>query len=235
MQDHRMSTRKCVSAVAASVAALLLGVAPIPARAAFIVQALNSVAPIGGTGAFDVVLTDTGGTAQVSGFSVELSVPSGSGVTFTGVDTNTTAAAYLFGTLQSPPFTFSSFPTTDFTVLDASMTPPGFVTLNTNSIFGLEHVTYAWSAGASAGPVAVSIVGGGTVLSDINANPIPITTVNGTITVTNATVPEPTSLLLLAAGIIVVCCLSVNASASGRRTRPVLSGPRDGLSPVHGA
>jgi hypothetical protein len=115
--------------VAVAALTLFAPVATRPARAGLIVQALNSTANPGGTGAFDVVVNDTGGTFQVAGFSVELSVPGGSGVSFSDVTTDTLAATYLFGTVQSPPFTFDSFPTQDFSAGDFTVTPPGFITL----------------------------------------------------------------------------------------------------------
>lgn len=61
-----------------------------PARADFVIRALDSTAASGGTGSFDVDLTDTdapGSTPyQVAGFSFGPSVPSTSGVSFTSVD-----------------------------------------------------------------------------------------------------------------------------------------------------
>src|SRR4051794_4890619 len=78
-------------------AALALSSVPTPARADLIVQVENSSAAPGGTGSFDVVLSDTGGTFAISGFQVELSVPGASGVQFSAVDASTTTAPYLFG------------------------------------------------------------------------------------------------------------------------------------------
>ncbi len=187
---------------AAAVAALTL-FAPVttrPARAGLIVQALNSTADSGGTGAFDVVVNDTGGTFQVAGFSVELSLPVGSAVSFADVTTDTLAAPYLFGTLQSPPFTFDSFPTQDFSASDFTLAAPGFITLNPGDIFGLAHVTYSIDPGAPAGPITVSLVPAGTSLSDNEGNPVSFTMSEGTITIAASTVPEPSSLVLAGVG-----------------------------------
>lgn len=196
------SPRRPAAAVAV-VAALLLCGAPTPARGALIVQVQNSIASPGGTGSFDVTLADTAGTFAVSGFQVKLSVLGVSGVQFTGVNGSTTAAPYLFGTVQFPPLSFDTFPNTTFTASDSDATPPFFVTLTAGQTFGLEHVTYSVAAGTSPGPVPVSIVTGGTMLFD-NATPIPntipYTPVNGTITVT--AVPEPSSLVLCGLGAV---------------------------------
>jgi PEP-CTERM motif len=171
-----------------------------PARAGLIIQALNSTAAPGGTGAFDVIIIDNGGSFNVAGFSVELSVPAGSVISFSDVTTDTLAATYLFGTLQSQPFTFDTFPNQDFSAGDFTATAPGFVTLMDGDEFGLAHVTYAVDSGAPAGPVALSLVPTGTSLSDENGDGVSFTTSNGTITVSGPTVPEPSSLVLAGLG-----------------------------------
>jgi hypothetical protein len=135
--DRRISTaasveafrRRLVGGLTLSVLSLfMLCLVPAPAFADLILQVENATAHAGGTGSFDVVLAATDGTFQVSGFSVELAVAAGSGVTFTGASVDTTTASYVFTTLQAPPFTFATFPTTDFTASDSSMTAPGFAT-----------------------------------------------------------------------------------------------------------
>jgi hypothetical protein len=138
----------------------------------------------------------------VAGFSVEVTVPFASKVTFTNADVNT-ANPYIFGTLQSPPLSFNGFPNIDLTVSDTSATVPGYKTLNPGDIFGLAHVTYAVAGNAPIGPVTVSIVPAGTSLSDDSANAIAFTPANGTITISS--VPEPSPLLLAlvtAAGVL---------------------------------
>ena len=97
--------------LAAGAIALALAVlaAPTPARADLFLEVLNASAPAGGTGSFDVVLLSNGGSFDVGGFSVELSVASGSGVTFTGATTST-ADPYVFGTYQSDPSPFATDP-----------------------------------------------------------------------------------------------------------------------------
>jgi hypothetical protein len=119
-------------------------------------QVENSSATPGGTGSFDVVLINTSGTGQVSGFSVELSVAANSGVKFTGATGSTTAAPYIFGTVQSSPLSFGPFPAPNFTTSDSDMTSPGSVTMT----LSLEHVSYSMATGAPLGPVTVSKRGG---------------------------------------------------------------------------
>jgi hypothetical protein len=178
-------------------AAMLVGLPPGAAEAALVLQANSVTASAGGSGSFDLMLIDTGGTFQVSGFSVELSVAPSSGIKFTGVTAGTTTATYIFGTLQAPPLSSALFPVTDFTASDSSMTAPGFVTLSTiGQMVGLEHVSFSVAAGTLAGPVALSIVGGSnTQILDLNANLLPFSATNGTVTVSSSAVPEPPSIV----------------------------------------
>ena len=199
--------------------AVLLCHGPTSARAGLVVTVVSSSALAGGVGSFDVNLSNIGGTTsyEVSGFSVELSVPAGSGITFTGANVST-ALPYLFGTLQTPPLTFSTFPNTDFIAGDSSQTSPFYTTLSPGGgSFGLEHVSYAVAPGTALGPVTVSIVGLGstTEILAIDGTPFPSSSVNGTITVTS--VPEPSSLFLLSAGLIAA------SLAVGRRRRSTTS------------
>jgi hypothetical protein len=183
----------------AALMVLLLGLYPTPASAGLILQVANASAEAGGTGSFDVVLGATDGTFQVSGFSVELLVAAGSGVTLTGASVDTMTAPYVFTTLQSPPLTFATFPTTDFTASDSSMTSPGFVTLSgpPTETAGVEHVTFAVAAGTPGGAIPVSIViGDNTQILDVAGNILASTAANGTITINSSAVPEPSSLVI---------------------------------------
>ena len=207
--DRRISTaasveafrRRLVGGLTLAVLSLfMLCLVPAPAFADLILQVENATAQAGGTGSFDVVLAATDGTFQVSGFSVELAAAAGSGVRFTGASVDTTTASYVFTTLQAPPFTFATFPTTDFTASDSSMTAPGFVTLTgpPTVTVGIEHVTFAVAAGTAEGTVPVSIViGDSTQILDVNADLLPFTTADGTITISSAVVPEPSSAIMV--------------------------------------
>ena len=201
MPSLRMSSARIL---ALALAMLWLGVSPTRAVAGLVLTVEPSSAPVGGVGSFDVLLSDTGGSYQISAFSVELSVAMASGIEFTAANTNTTMASYIFGTLQSPPFYFNSFPIQDFTVSDASFTPPYYVTLTTNQVVGLEHVTYSVAPGTALGPVTVTLadIGVGTSLSDANGGNVTFTPNNGAITVTPSGVPEPSSLVLMTTALL---------------------------------
>jgi hypothetical protein len=124
-----------------------------------------------------------------------------------------TTHPYIFGTYQSSPFPFATdpanpgmpatFPNNDFVAGDASMTGPGFVTVNAGDTLGLAHVSFAVAAGVPVGStVSVTFVtGGNTSLSDDTGNPVAFSTGDGTITVAPA-VPEPPSLVLAGLGLL---------------------------------
>jgi hypothetical protein len=198
------SRRTLSSLFSLCLAALFLCCAPGLAQADIVVTVGSSSAPVGGTGSFDVNISNIGGTSpfQVSGFSVELMIAASSGITFSSADVNTTSP-YIFGTLQTPPLTSNSFPNTDVIATDTSQTSPFFTTLNVGDQFGLVHVSYAVASNATTGPFTVSILGIGTTsqILDVSGNLIPFTPTNGTITLT--AVPEPSSLLLLSTALIV--------------------------------
>ncbi len=183
----------------AAVAVLALAVSAAPARADLTISVLDSTVSAGGTGSFDVVLQDTGGTFQVGGFQIELAVGAGSGLTFTAADTNT-LEPYIFGTYQSAPFPFAPnpFPNMDFVAGDTDMTAPGFVTLNPGDVLGLAHVSFAVAAGTPPGGIDVMLVGANTGLNDVTGAPVPAGTADGTVTV--AAVPEPSALALGSVG-----------------------------------
>jgi hypothetical protein len=190
----RYATRGNVFALTA----LLLGVFAAPASAGLSLQVENATTQAGGTGSFDVVLSAAAGSFDVSGFSVELSVDPGSGVTFTGVSENTTTAAYIFTTLQASPFSYGPFPAIDFTASDSDMTGTGYVTLSDTgtSTLGVEHVTFAVAPDTPAGPILVSIViGSNTQILDLNGGLLGFTPTGGTITVSGSAVPEPSTMI----------------------------------------
>jgi hypothetical protein len=180
-------------------AALILAGCPGGVNAASVIQVVNSSATAGGTGSFDVDFTNnTGATLDVSNFSVQLSVPGGGGITLTGANVSTRTAAYVFTTLQTPPLTFVTFPTTSFIASDSYASLPGWVVLAAGETVGLEHVTYSVAGGTPVGPVTVSINAPGThtEILDQNSNPINVTLTNGSITVGAVSVPATSSLLM---------------------------------------
>lgn len=205
-----MRTRRTVSrrpfALALGLSAFLMfGAMADRSDAGLYIKVLDSTATAGGSGEFDVIVTNDGGTAfNISGFSVSLSVDAGSGVTFTDVtDQTSPAAPYIFGSQQWPPFTPpGQLPGTAFTGSDYSLIAPDYYqTIGAGETFGLLHVTYTVAAGVAAGAITVEIVNSGTTgLFDEENKEVGSQWNNGTITITGAppVVPEPASIIALA-------------------------------------
>jgi len=187
-----------------ALAVLVIGSTPTTARADLVMSIENSSAPVGGAGAFDVLLVDTGGTFQVGGFSVDV-MTMGSDITLTGASTSTMTASYIFGTLQFPPFVSLNTPT-EVAAGDTDFTFPGYITLPTPPLstetVGLVRITYAVDPSALPGMVPVSFVAAGTSLSDGNGSPIGYTLSDGMITISS--VPEPMSLVSAVIGMTMV-------------------------------
>src|SRR5579884_2360142 len=119
--NHTLYRLSCLPATLGAVA--LLGA---PVRADLTMDITPTSALPGGSGAFDVTLADVSGSFNVGGFTFELSVPGGSGVTFTNASMST-GGTYIFAgnsfdTANSLPFSLNSFPTTDVAASDAANT-----------------------------------------------------------------------------------------------------------------
>ena len=213
-------------------AAVLLGIAFLalirpsaPALAGGLVMSIDDVTgPTVGLGTFEVLLSNTepsgGQSFDVASFSFELMVPSSSGIQFTGATTSTSGASYIFdgtgGASIDPSFTLSPdpFPNAGFSGSDTEFT---FASINIapGDTFGLGFAFYAVQPGAPAGDVAISLVSDGTSLSDATGARIDFQAdaSKGIIHVAGASVPEPTSLLLISIG------LAPTLAAVGRRWR----------------
>lgn len=174
-----------------------------PARADLVLSAPDLVVAPGSSGSFDLILTNIGGAASfdVAAFSVGLSLVGDTGITFTGV-TIATITPYIFvssGTMQpgADPLAPGLTPTS-FIAIDSEFQLPGFRTVNLGDFFGVAHVEYTVDAGATLGTRTLQF----TLATDITDNfddLIPVSTLNGTITVA-AAVPEPSTLALAALG-----------------------------------
>ncbi len=200
IQSIKQCIKLCVYCALFTAAAL----AARPAQADLSLGTAPSSALAGGTGSFDVTLTDVGGSFDVAGFSFELTVPGGSGLMFTNADMSTVGplifAGNSFDTFFSVPFSLSTFPTTD--VNGSDLANSGSTTLSTGSVFDLGNIDYSVAPGTAPGPVTVSIIlaNGNTSLSDSNGDPVAFSAVPGEITVDSpgSATPEPGAFAMLA-------------------------------------
>jgi hypothetical protein len=198
---RRSGTGLVLMAVAAG---FLWGGTPCQAAGLLIsAPAVNAAA--GSSGAFDVTITNTNGTNgtsyDVAGDTVELALGP-SGVNFTGVSI-ATADTYIYAvsaTTQGSVFSYSTFPGTVLETFDFDVSSVGFREIDPGQTFGLVHVTYSVAAGAAPGTGSLTF-GPDTSLSDpTGANITDFSVQAGSFTVTSTSIPEPSSLILLAVG-----------------------------------
>ncbi len=188
-------------------AAVLLLAAARPARAGIVVSVQDVTAQAGSTGnTLEVDVSNTGSlSVDISAFSFEISVASGSGVTFTGASDNTSLQTYVFSgnSLFGPIITKPG--TTPGTTLDASdIATTGSTSLAGGETLGLGLGSFDVTGSTPTGPVTVTLTGyPSTSLTASNTSNIPIDTLNnGTITITPSAVPEPSSLVSAALGLL---------------------------------
>jgi hypothetical protein len=166
----------------------------------------------GGTGTFEILLTDTDGAGSsaydVGLVNFDLKADSTSGIQFTAADTNTTTPYIFYGNsgdiTNGFPLSSDSFPTTEVDGGDNTIGSP--TTMNPGDVYGLANITYTVSPGAALGPAALTFedVGGGTVAEQSDETALPSAAMNSTITVgpANAAVPEASSLALLSLALL---------------------------------
>jgi hypothetical protein len=185
-------------------------------RADLVITAPNVPVAPGSSGSFDVLITSTGGTFNVASDTVELSLLGLSGVTFTGVSIDT-VTPYIYGALSATTagstFTFSTFPGTQFETFDFILST-GATTIGPGDSFGLVNVQYSVAADAVVGSSGALTFGPDTSLADATGMPVAFTAQNGSITVSAAVIPEPSSVALLAIG-----CAAVVVGSAKRRSR----------------
>ena len=188
--------------LSAAFAGFLLCVAPA-ARAGIIVTVQSVSASTGASGnTLEVDVQNTGASVDIASFSFEISVPSSSGVTFTGADISTSLATYIFAgnSFFGPNIAFGTG-----TTLDAGdIAVAGSTTLGTGATLGLGLVSFDVAAGTTLGPVTVSLTGYPfTGLTAPDQSNVPIDTLEtGTITISGGAVPEPSSLILGMLGLL---------------------------------
>ena len=191
---------------------LMLGLlAPAATRAGLVVSATNPTTAAGGSGSFDILLTNTDASSvDISSFNTAVEVASNSGLTFTTADNGTTPG-YIFGTVQNGPLGLISG--SSITLADFLTT--GAQTVGAGATVGLAHVLYtlAFNTPVST-PIAITFTADGTQIYDASLGEIlPLTLQGGTITVT--AVPEPGTLAL--AGVVSVCgCLMAVRKAKAK-------------------
>jgi hypothetical protein len=190
--------------------ALLLLHGAAPARAGLTLDLIvqNSSTAVGSsTGTFDVILQNDATSTEsvtIGGFALDLTVPVGSGITFTGA-TNATTTTYIFSSSflgYSAPIPNPSEiqPNDTAAVLSEQLLTPG------GQAYGLAHVSYSVASNANQTPVTVTLVdlGGATSLSTSTGNLVPVSSLNvtnGQITVNGINpVPEPSTIMMTATG-----------------------------------
>jgi hypothetical protein len=215
--DHR-GARSFVGVLAT----VLLVLATTPARAGQVLMVVpDVVAAPGSTGSFDVTLQNPSTSTQdvtVGGFNIDIRLADTSKVTFTGIDAMTTVP-YIFTASGSFGFVGSVLGGgSEVTGNDLALPPANGVTITPGETLGLAHVTYQVATNAAPGVVSVPLVdlGSGTTLADQNGGPIDFNTMNGTITISGAAVPEPGSLFMLVLGGITALFVSRKSPRSPR-------------------
>jgi hypothetical protein len=176
-------------------------------RADGILSAQSVVAtPGSSSNSLDIDLTNSGPSAiTIAAFSFGISTANPD-ISFTDANISTTAP-YIFGgnSLFGPDLTG---PTSGQSLItsDIFSIPLSGITLNSGTTVGLGHIIFDVAGTATGGVFPVSFASfPATSLSDPDGNDISIDTfLSGQITITTATVPEPSSSLLLLAGIVLV-------------------------------
>jgi hypothetical protein len=179
------------------------------AGAGIIVSVQSVSASTGTTGnTLEVDVQNTGASVDIAAFSFEISVPGGSGITFTAADTSTSTFTYIFAgnSAQGPNINVTSG--TDLMASDNAAS--GSTKLNTGVTLALGRVSFNVASSAPLGPVTVSLTDfPATSLTAPDLSNIHIDTLtNGTITVTQGVaVPEPSSLVSASVGLVGVAWL----------------------------
>lgn len=198
----RNITKLCLICVATFMAA--------PQVHADIVLSIQSVTVSAGSSGngLDVELTNTGPSAlAIGGFSFGITTPNSS-ISFTDANVSTSAPYIFFAdSLFGPDIATATGQS--LIASDVFDVPFGGASLASGSTVGLGHLSFDVTAGAAPGLFPVTALAFPvTSLADANGNDVPIQTLSpGTITIQAATVPEPSSLPLLATGIalLIIC------------------------------
>jgi len=192
-------------------AVALLISAPVGASLIITVANVSSNSPSSGN-TLEIDLINTGPAVSLGGFSFEITVGD-SHITFTSA-TTATLAPYVFasGSLFGPTIS-----TTTGQTLDAGdLSTVAGVTVATGATVGLGQVFFDISAGDLPGLAAVMLSPLATDLLDINGSIIPATFINGSITIANSAVAEPSALALVFLGLLVLASIRSAIGGSAR-------------------
>ena len=156
---------------------------------------------------FDVLLTNVSGPAvSIAAFTFEILTTS-TDVMLTGANTASVLAPYIFGvnSLFGPDITVTNTGT-DLSASDLFSILGSDIILGTGQTIGLGHVSFDVSSSVPSEMVTITLSAfPATSLSDHQANNIPISTLtNGQVNIKAATVPEPSSMILLLTALVVV-------------------------------
>lgn len=175
-----------------------------PARAGLMIQVQDFTTLGNGTGTFDLVLVNDGpDTYNVSTDVVEIAIVGATGAVFSDA-TTATALTYIYATsfadANGIPL-YAGTPGTDLVVIDTESADPLYRVVAPGESYGLAHVTFQDDPNAPLTAAMIAVVADGTTISDEDGNII-----------YPAAIPEPSSLVSLAVGILV-------AIGSARRLR----------------
>ncbi len=130
-------------------------------------------------------------------------------VSFTGISI-AKVTPYLYGA-NSASLNGSTFninvSSNDVEVFDF-LYPSGSQTINVGDVFGLLNVQYTVASGAVAGTSGTLGIGPDPSLSDSTGAGVSLTTQAGSITIATSSIPEPSSVILLAVGCAAVALRS---------------------------
>jgi hypothetical protein len=181
------------------------------------------VATQGSSETLEIDLTNLGGApVNIASFSFGITVGGATGITFTGADFSSISpyifASDSFDVNNSVSFTFGpALPGPILQAADFSDSGLGN-DLASGATVSLGRVSFLVSVAAALGPNAITLSGAPvTSLIDSLGNDVTFSGVDGTITVTAASIPEPSSIVLGIGGLVVLLAKRVGQAGCLRR------------------
>ena len=207
----RRSLRWSFCCVLTSVASLTIG-SSVQAGLILAVEPTSGSVQAGGSGSFEMTLTNTGPTTvNIATFNYELSILTAAPLSLISVSAATKLHPYLFGTkgagidfIANPLGTSTACNVSDFLLAAVPSAAPVALAANSSASLGL----FAFSVAAGAKPQSIAIGINNTIDVTFVAatnfgtiTPIAITTGTGGRITVAASVPEPASLVLVLVGL----------------------------------